>query len=304
MIKVVNFDQIIPILQANFPEKCRHFPIDLSLGQVEWSATELSRTDPHHYMYYHGDNPVACMSLFRASDEVSAIHNMASCVPINNGEWKDIFDFAKKQIYKWQSKKIYCAFKSKDQEIMRYIGFTQFDGPYLTHDWHIMMAWKDLHDRNRFGDKHIADDIDGEGNPLKIWYSEKVGGSKAAYLIAKVYSELLEKDWSGPYANFEDIYKNCNVVYSTDLQGNVLGGMVFEYRHAGREGFQHLNFVDPSARGRRISSVSRKYHRILIKQKGGNKISSTIMVDNGPSFKTALRDDMKPVYIRMHKWLY
>jgi RimJ/RimL family protein N-acetyltransferase len=121
--------------------------------------------------------------------------------------------------------------------------------------------------------------------------------------MAQVYAELLEKGYSGPYANFEDLNNRCNVVYSTDENDQIMGGMAFEYWTPGKEGFIHLNFVDPKFRGRGISHVSRKYYQILVKQRGGNKVSSTINVNNQASWNTAIKDGMQPVYYRMHKWL-
>ena len=155
---------------------------------------------------------------------------------------------------------------------------------------------------NRHSDKKISQDTTNDGRELQIWYSESVNSSKAISLILKVYSELIAKGFAGSFANLDD-WQNCNVIYSTDEHDNILGGMVIEYRAEGRESFQHLNFTNPMFRGGRISTISRKWHQIVTMNRGGNKISSTIMVDNETSKKTAARDGMKFCYVRMYKWL-
>lgn len=303
MIHECSFEDCSPIFSKKWPENHHFQAVENTVGQVEWSVHDMHKADPRFYLYTINEEAVAAMCIFRAADNTGCIRAWASTRDISNGEWRELFAKAFSQIRAWGCNRTYAVCKEADFALLTALGFTGYDGPYWTNDWKVYIGWKDFDDRNRFGDTCIATDVDGQGNPLKIWYSNTVGGSKAAWLIAKVYGELLEKDFSGPYANFEDIYKNCNVVYSTDLDGNLMGGMVFEYREAGKEGFQHLNFVHPDHRGKRISSVSRKYHRKLIKERGGNKIASTIMVDNASSLKTALRDDMKLVYVRMHKWL-
>jgi GNAT superfamily N-acetyltransferase len=155
---------------------------------------------------------------------------------------------------------------------------------------------------NSLLDIKIQDDQDALKNPIEIWYGDQLGGSRAMPLFLKTYAEIMEKGFAGPYTAWGESNK-FNVVYCTDSNQNILGGIAFEYRPLLKEGWIVLSFVAPEQRGKRINTLMLNYFEKMIKDRGGNKICSHIHIDNISRLKSAERSGMKPQYYRMLKWI-
>lgn len=149
----------------------------------------------------------------------------------------------------------------------------------------------------------IAEDVDTQGNCLTVWKSDQLGGSRAIGLFLRVYSEIIDKNYTMPYISFTDGNK-INVVYLMDDKEVVAGGIAFEYRQVTREGWIVLSFTNPDFRKRGINQLAHNHFEEIVRNMGGQRIGSNVHVNNTSRLKAAERAGMKPIFHRMSKWLY
>ena len=168
MITESSFEEALPILRAKWPEKDNIHQIDNCLGIMAWTIDEITNTSPKWWIYHQDGQAVATMGIFMADKDKACLRAFASVRPISNREWLDLFSQVRIYVAQQNIRWMYVAFKEEERETIRYLGFNNFLGPVLTDDWWLLSAWKDLENRNRFGDQYIADDVDGIGNPIKM----------------------------------------------------------------------------------------------------------------------------------------
>jgi hypothetical protein len=111
---------------------------------------------------------------------------------------------------------------------------------------------------NNFIDKFVCDDVDLDGNIIKIYYSDVVYQSNCFALIEKTYDELLLKGYATIPFNWKD-NKIVNVLYGTKDSGEILSGIAYEYHPKNKEGWICLSFTDEKYRGKRINSIIHKH---------------------------------------------
>lgn len=145
----------------------------------------------------------------------------------------------------------------------------------------------------------IGDAIDAKGMAVEIWHSDNVGQQKnvaAAYLRATTY--LLERDWA--MAPFDLATNNHRAIW-VEKDGEVLGGVLYEYHVANKQGWIVLIFTEEKWRGRHIYTIIQQAFEEEIIKLGGTSIASMAHKDNAARLKAGAREGMLPQYLRLYK---
>jgi len=148
--------------------------------------------------------------------------------------------------------------------------------------------------------KQVGQEVDAQGNQLTIWFSDIIASTPAMSPFLKQYAELIDKGFAAPFISWGEVNKH-HVVYATNTDGRVVGGIVFEYRHIAKEGWLLLSFTEHEYRGRRINQVLHQYFEEVVRRRGGQRIASFVHKDNISRIKSAERVDFLPQYYRMVK---
>lgn len=152
-------------------------------------------------------------------------------------------------------------------------------------------------------DRQVAQDVDGQGNALNIWYCNNLGGSPCMPLFLRTWGEIMDSGFSRKYISWGEGNKYKAVYCTSEDNSKVLGGIAFEYLSNRQEGWIILSFTDTKERGRRINQVMHKYFEKAVRRMGGTRIGSHISVNNTSRLKAAERVGFKPAYYRMEKML-
>jgi hypothetical protein len=148
--------------------------------------------------------------------------------------------------------------------------------------------------------KQVGQETDAQGNVLDIWFSDLIASTPAMAPFLKHYAQLIEDGFASPYVAWGEVNK-LHIVYATNTEGKVVGGIAFEYRPIAKEGWLLLSFTENEFRGRRINGLLHQYFEEVIARRGGKQIASFVHVDNTSRLKSAERVNFVPQYHRMVK---
>jgi hypothetical protein len=141
--------------------------------------------------------------------------------------------------------------------------------------------------------------IDAKGMEVEIWHTDTVGQNKnvaIAYLKATTY--LLERDWAmAPF----DLATNTHRAIWVEKDGEVLGGVLYEYHTHNKQGWIVLIFTEEKWRGRHIYTIIQKALEDEVIKLGGTSIASMAHKDNVARLKAGAREGMLPQYLRLYK---
>jgi len=146
--------------------------------------------------------------------------------------------------------------------------------------------------------KKIKDTVDNQGNVVELWYSESISYTPVLPLFLKTYAELIENNLTLPVFGF----KNTNTVtWAQDSQGNVLGGICYEYVPETKIGWLVLSFTAPEFRGRGINQLCHEIYEKDCKNHGATSLGSMVSTNNESRLKSAKKVGMLPTFYRLHK---
>ena len=146
----------------------------------------------------------------------------------------------------------------------------------------------------------IEDTQDNTGATVSLWHSDCFVQEKTvATLYNKSITFLQEKGWVMNPFHFID--NDHHVIWAENERGEVMGGVVYEYHKANRQGFFVLIFTDDKFRGRHIYSLLQKTVEDETVKLGGTSIASMAHKDNIPRLKAGEREGMMPQYLRLYK---
>lgn len=151
-------------------------------------------------------------------------------------------------------------------------------------------------------DTVYATDVDLQANPLTIWTNTSLAASRALPLFLRTSAELIENGFAFSLIHWNEL-NHHNVIFCTDANNNILGGMVWEYRQVINEAWIALSFTSPEFRGRRINQLMHKYLIEISVKRGANKIGSHVHVNNTARLKSAERVGLVPQFYRMSQSL-
>lgn len=149
--------------------------------------------------------------------------------------------------------------------------------------------------------KHIADEVDKLGKPIKIFYSDKLAFTPSYKLVLSTHLELVEKGLSPQM--FDQLNDFTNVVWAEDSHANVLGGIAFTLRTELNLGYIVLSFTDPKFRRRGINLICRIHVEQIVKEHGFFGITSFVHLDNKELLLSAEKNNFKPYGYYMFKKL-
>jgi len=146
----------------------------------------------------------------------------------------------------------------------------------------------------------IEDTQDITGAKVSLWHSDCfVQEKEVAALYNKSITFLQEKKWVMNPFGF--INNNHHVIWAESGEGEIMGGVVFEYHKWNRQLFFVLIFTDDKFRGRHIYSLLQKAVEDEAIKLGGTSIASMAHKDNIPRLKAGEREGMLPQYLRLYK---
>lgn len=151
-------------------------------------------------------------------------------------------------------------------------------------------------------DRRIDSIVDFQGDPLDIWLAESLNGSICVSLFLKTYAELVDRKLSSTVMSWADFHK-YQAVYCTNTNGQVLGGIAFEYRPIMKEGWIILSFTDTESRGRRVNQILHGYFEKIVMSRGGDQIGSHVHINNEARLRSCERVGLKPQFYKMKKYL-
>lgn len=149
--------------------------------------------------------------------------------------------------------------------------------------------------------KHIADEVDKLGEPVKIFYSDRLAFTPSYKLVLRTHLELVEKNLCPPM--FGHLNDFTNVIWAEDSNKNVLGGIAFTLRNDLNLGYIELSFTDPNFRRRGINSICHIYFEQFVKDHGFNGITSFVHLNNKERLISAEKNNFKPYGYYMYKKL-
>lgn len=145
----------------------------------------------------------------------------------------------------------------------------------------------------------IADTTDSQGMPVEIWHTDQMGQNPdlvAAYMRGMVY--LLEHGWT--MAPLE-LATNAHRAIWLESNGEVLGGVTYEYSPANKQGWIVFIYVEEKWRGRHLYTILQRNFENEVIKLGGTSIASMAHKDNEPRLKAGEREGMMPQFIRLYK---
>jgi hypothetical protein len=145
----------------------------------------------------------------------------------------------------------------------------------------------------------IKDSIDGSGENVTVWHTDCVAQEHAVvamYFRGMTY--LLERGWSQmPFI----VNPKHKAIWVENSDGVPMGGVVYEYHVANKQGWIHLIFTDKEYRGRHIYTIVQKALEVETIKLGGTSIGSMSHVDNVARLKAGAREGMLPQFHRLYK---
>jgi hypothetical protein len=146
----------------------------------------------------------------------------------------------------------------------------------------------------------ITDTVDALGEPVVVWHSDFLSQQKQVGALAyDALSFLLKNNWAmAPYQLIQNSHK---VIWAENTAGEPMGGVIYEYHNATKQGFIVIIFTDEKFRGRRIYSILQRALENEIIRLGGTSIASQAHKDNVARLKAGEREGMLPEYYRLYK---
>ena len=132
---------------------------------------------------------------------------------------------------------------------------------------------------------------------ITIHVQDNLNMCPALSLFLKVYAETIDRGYSNPVPVFSDNYR---MVWA-ELNGEVLGGICYEYRPKVKTGWIILSFTAPKYRGQGLNETLHQRMEENIKELGGKRVCSYVSINNESRLKSAEKVGLKPQFYRMNK---
>lgn len=145
----------------------------------------------------------------------------------------------------------------------------------------------------------ITNTVDSQGMPVEVWHTDQMGQNPelcAAYMRGMVY--LLERGWT--MAPLE-LANNAHRAIWLEHEGEVLGGVTYEYSPPNKQGWIVFIYVEEKWRGRHLYTILQRNLENEVIKLGGTSIASMAHKDNEARLKAGEREGMLPQYIRLYK---
>lgn len=145
----------------------------------------------------------------------------------------------------------------------------------------------------------ISETLDAQGSPTEVWHTDQMGQNPdlvAAYMRGMVY--LLERGWTTAPL---ELANNSHRAIWCETDGEVQGGVTYEYDSANKQGWIVFIYVEEKWRGRHLYTILQQALEDEIIKLGGTSIASMSHKDNEPRLKAGAREGMLPQFIRLYK---
>jgi GNAT superfamily N-acetyltransferase len=146
----------------------------------------------------------------------------------------------------------------------------------------------------------VIKETDKNGTPVLVKTVPKIGGSEVYVFFLQQMAELIANGHSNPVTTWTDDH---GAVYVTDVDGVVLGHIVYCINAEKRMLWITLSAVEESSRGRGLYRLLHKYLEKIAHKLECTSIQSTVHVDNEVRLASAKSVGLNPQFYVMYQQL-
>jgi GNAT superfamily N-acetyltransferase len=146
----------------------------------------------------------------------------------------------------------------------------------------------------------VTDEKDKHGRSILVKTVAKIGGSEMYSFFLRQMADLIDNGHSNPTTTWEDTH---GAVYATELDGTILGHIVYLHNVEKQMIWITLSAVAPEARGRGLYTLMHHYIEHIGKSLKCTSIQSVVHVDNTVRLASAKKMGLLPQYHVMYQKL-
>jgi GNAT superfamily N-acetyltransferase len=146
----------------------------------------------------------------------------------------------------------------------------------------------------------VSEEKDKNGLPILVKTVSKIGGSEMYSFFLRQMADLIDNGHSNPTTTWEDDH---GAVYVTDMNGVILGHIVYLHSVEKQMIWITLSAVAPEARGRGLYTLMHRYIEHIGRTLKCTSIQSTVHVNNSVRMASAKKMGMIPQFYVMYQKL-
>ena len=146
----------------------------------------------------------------------------------------------------------------------------------------------------------VTKEKDKNGRSVLVKTVAKIGGSEVFSFFLRQMADLIDNGHSNPVTTWEDDH---GAVYVTELDGTILGHIVYLHNKEKQMIWITLSAVKPEARGRGLYTLMHRYIEHIGRKMNCTSIQSTVHVDNTVRLASAEKMGLVPQYHVMYQQL-
>ena len=144
----------------------------------------------------------------------------------------------------------------------------------------------------------ITEERDKNGTPVLVKTVPRIGGSEVYSFFLRQMADLIDNGHSNATTTWEDSY---GAVYVTNMDGVILGHIVYLINHEKHMLWITLSAVDVAARGRGIYKLMHRYIETIARKLECTSIQSIVHVNNHVRLASAKSVGMVPDFYVMYQ---
>lgn len=149
----------------------------------------------------------------------------------------------------------------------------------------------------------LLDTVQINNHEIKIWYSEHIAIRSVLSLIFKGYAKLIDQKFLFPNINWEK-FGGASVVWATNSDEKIIGGICFELDKSYNAGFIKLVFVEVETEYTAdVNNSCLVQVKKIVKEHGMNSLMQQIHVDNQADIDIAYAGGLKPSFYLLSRSL-
>lgn len=153
--------------------------------------------------------------------------------------------------------------------------------------------------------KTLGNEVDKKGSSLIIKHSSTASFTPAYTFFLREIASLIDNKNGLPYTYWND--RDCSMIWAEELEtGKVVGILCYDTSFS-KKMMPHfsiiLTAVDENYRQRGIHTIMNSYYEDQARLNNCIAIRATVNMNNHVRFKTAEKDNLKPLFYIMSKQL-
>lgn len=139
---------------------------------------------------------------------------------------------------------------------------------------------------------------DKTGELVLIMKSDVLVNTPVIPLMLRVHAEIVEKGLAQSMIPFSN---TSRIVWAERKDGNVIGGICYEYKPEIKCGWLILSFTSESERGKGINSLIHPIYERECKRLGATHLASLVSIENTSRLRSLNNVGLVPTMYRTHK---